>query len=94
MKIVREMYGNAYKSACLKLFFGGVLCTIIVRNGVVVISCSEAVGDGGCVRLRCGTEGSGGCAITVRNGGQWGAMRLRCGTGVEEGFTIMVRNEA
>ena len=33
MKIVWEMYGNAYKSVCLKLCSGGGLRTIIVRNG-------------------------------------------------------------
>ena len=69
MKIVWEMYGNAYKSVCLKLCSGGGLRTIIVRNGTGWGACDygaerKAV-DGSAITVR--NEGRRRCAITVRN---------------------------
>ena len=66
MKIVWEMYGNAYKSVCLKLCSGGGLRTIIVRNGTGWGACDYGA-------ERKAVDGS---AITVRNGGLAGYSRV------------------
>ena len=74
MKIVWEMYGNAYKSVCLKFFPEEPCARLLCGTG----------DSGGTMRLWCGTaRGNGGGGVACDYGAERGRrriVRLRDGT--------------